>query len=103
MLVLSHIVRRLLAKLELEDTTQELKYLELLKFRFGEAALHHCEIMLRDVEDSKRLNKWVHGGFVQATIISQVFWPVVPDSTVALHPSGAVWARPVELQVYFVY
>eukprot|EP00629_Pelagomonadales_sp_RCC1024_P017134 CAMPEP_0119261140 /NCGR_PEP_ID=MMETSP1329-20130426/1278_1 /TAXON_ID=114041 /ORGANISM="Genus nov. species nov., Strain RCC1024" /LENGTH=570 /DNA_ID=CAMNT_0007260643 /DNA_START=295 /DNA_END=2004 /DNA_ORIENTATION=+ len=77
---------KLLAKLELEDTTQELKYLELLKFRFGDAALHHCEIMLRDVEDSKRLNKWVHGGFVQATIISQVFWPVVPDSAVALHP-----------------
>jgi anaphase-promoting complex subunit 2 len=77
---------KLLAKLELEDTTQELKYLELLKFRFGEAALHHCEIMLRDVEDSKRLNKRIDGGFVQATIISQVFWPVLPDSTVTLHP-----------------
>ena len=41
----------------MHETTQEVKNLELLKLRFGDALLHHCEIMLRDVEDSTRLNQ----------------------------------------------
>lgn len=35
---------------------QELANLELLKIRFGEDSLHSCEVMIKDVEDSKRLN-----------------------------------------------
>ena len=38
------------------DTARELRYLELLKLRFGETQLHSCEVMLKDVADSKRLN-----------------------------------------------
>lgn len=34
----------------------ELTNLELLKIRFGEELLHNCEVMLRDIEDSKRVN-----------------------------------------------
>lgn len=29
-------------------------------FRFGEESLHSCEVMLKDVEDSKRTNNAVH-------------------------------------------
>lgn len=35
---------------------QELVTLELLKIRFGEEALHCCEVMLRDLEESRRTN-----------------------------------------------
>jgi anaphase-promoting complex subunit 2 len=35
---------------------KEIRYLELLKLRFGESQLHYCEVMLKDVADSKRLN-----------------------------------------------
>ncbi|XP_033110113.1 anaphase-promoting complex subunit 2-like [Anneissia japonica] len=38
------------------DTARELRYLELLKLRFGESQLHFCEVMLKDVADSKRIN-----------------------------------------------
>ena len=38
------------------DTEREIRYLELLKLRFGEAQLHYCEVMLKDVTDSKRIN-----------------------------------------------
>jgi len=41
------------------DTSKEVSTLELLKLRFGEAAMHHCEIMVRDVDESKRLNNTV--------------------------------------------
>ncbi|KAK1833804.1 anaphase-promoting complex subunit 2 [Podospora conica] len=39
------------AKLE-----QELRVLDLLKRRFGEAALQNCDVMIRDVQDSRRLD-----------------------------------------------
>ncbi|CAN0165860.1 unnamed protein product, partial [Ectocarpus fasciculatus] len=38
------------------DTDKEVQNLELLKLRFGETSMHHCEIMVRDVEESKRVN-----------------------------------------------
>ena len=38
------------------DVERELRYLELLKLRFGEAPLHFCEVMLRDVTESRRIN-----------------------------------------------
>ena len=82
-----NVFHRLIAKAELHETTHEVKNLELLKLRFGETSLHHCEIMLRDVEDSKRLNKRVPDDFLQATVVSQVFWPSLPDDELTVHPS----------------
>lgn len=35
---------------------KEIKNLELLKLRFGETLLHSCEVMLKDISDSKRIN-----------------------------------------------
>ena len=43
----------------LYDTDQELATMELLKLRFGEEPLHACEVMLRDLEESKRTNNGV--------------------------------------------
>lgn len=80
---------KLIAKTGLYETARELKNLELLKFRFGDASLHHCEIMLRDVEDSKRLNKHVSSEFLQATVVSQVFWPPLSDDVITIHPRMA--------------
>ncbi|XP_072176276.1 anaphase-promoting complex subunit 2-like [Diadema setosum] len=41
------------------DTARELRNLELLKLRFGESQLHQCEVMLKDVADSRRCNAHV--------------------------------------------
>ena len=38
------------------EMAREIRYLELLKLRFGESQLHNCEVMLKDVADSKRIN-----------------------------------------------
>lgn len=38
------------------ELERELRYLELLKLRFGEAPLHSCQVMLKDVADSRRIN-----------------------------------------------
>ncbi|KAK3727174.1 hypothetical protein QZH41_015192, partial [Actinostola sp. cb2023] len=68
------------------DTEKELRYLELLKLRFGESHLHFCEIMLKDVADSRRINTHIHTHRersdeqvndidMNAMILSAVFWP----------------------------
>lgn len=38
----------------------QLRYLELLKLRFGESHLQFCEVMLKDVADSRRINANIH-------------------------------------------
>jgi len=69
------------------DTDKEIRYLELLKLRFGEVPLHQCEVMLKDISDSKRINSHLHSGEgecqelhsqvfpVNALILSAQFWP----------------------------
>jgi anaphase-promoting complex subunit 2 len=42
------------------ETDREIRNLELLKLRFGEAPLHQCEVMLKDIGDSKRINSNLH-------------------------------------------
>jgi anaphase-promoting complex subunit 2 len=43
----------------------EVATLELLKIRFGEEPLHSCEVMLRDLEESRRTNFTVHSDAVK--------------------------------------
>jgi len=69
------------------ETDKEIRYLELLKLRFGEVPLHQCEVMLKDMGDSKRINSLLHSGEgrcvelhnqafpVNALILSAQFWP----------------------------
>ena len=33
-----------------------MRNLELLKLRFGESSLHFCEVMIKDMVDSRRIN-----------------------------------------------
>ncbi|XP_029197808.2 anaphase-promoting complex subunit 2-like [Acropora millepora] len=73
------------------DTEKELRYLELLKLRFGESHLHFCEIMLKDVADSRRINSHIQvlgcsdsanvSGTIPLTamVLSAVFWPAFRD------------------------
>ncbi|GMF37878.1 unnamed protein product [Phytophthora lilii] len=101
---------KLLQNLEF-DTDRDVQTLELLKLRFGEDSLQQCEIMVRDIEDSKRLNMNVCSTMdnpsaksapdaiagksgqsdhnetrVDATIVSQQFWPPLQGEDFTLHP-----------------
>eukprot|EP00904_Undaria_pinnatifida_P000085 jgi/Undpi1/10077/HiC_scaffold_28.g12531.m1 len=87
------------------DTDKEIQNLELLKLRFGESSMHHCDIMVRDVEESKRVNANVHERLIQlqgqqgaagtkeeaqcldAVMVSQHFWPHLLGEDMRLHPS----------------
>ena len=96
------------------DTAKDLAILERLKLRFGEASMQHCDIMLKDVDESKRLNVTVQsklsdaiearsslfaGGtavfqsskertaLVDVTVVSEHFWPPLQaNDGLVLHP-----------------
>lgn len=66
---------------------REIRNVELLKLRFGEAPMHFCEVMLKDMADSRRINANIREEDekrppeeqppfgVYAVILSSEFWP----------------------------
>uniref|UniRef100_L2G5K9 Anaphase-promoting complex subunit 2 n=1 Tax=Colletotrichum fructicola (strain Nara gc5) TaxID=1213859 RepID=L2G5K9_COLFN len=74
------------------DFPQEIRVLNLLKKRFGENALQNCDVMIRDIQDSRRVDatitKNVRTGHIggpprrskdlpsyHTKILSRLFWP----------------------------
>lgn len=62
------------------DTDQEVRRLELLKRNFPSDTFIRCDIMLRDLDDSRRLDKMIHenrgiGKSFHAIILSRCYWP----------------------------
>ena len=76
------------------DTANERRYLELLKRRFGEMHLHFCDIMLKDIQDSQRINRHIKDqaqvrkslsetdAEFNSFILSSVFWPAFKEDSV---------------------
>ncbi|KAF9054879.1 hypothetical protein BJ165DRAFT_741999 [Panaeolus papilionaceus] len=70
-----------------EQVEKERRNIEILKIRFGEAALQVCEVMLRDMTDSKRIDGHVQTqqvSIVHPTIISRHFWPSLESSDLVM-------------------
>ncbi|KAH0831967.1 hypothetical protein J3R83DRAFT_12856 [Lanmaoa asiatica] len=61
--------------------------IEILKIRFGESALQVCEVMLRDMTDSRRIDQHVQSqrpSVMHPTIISRHFWPALETSSIIM-------------------
>jgi len=66
---------------------KERRNIEILKVRFGEAALQVCEVMLRDMTDSRRTDQHVQSqkpSLLHPVIISRHFWPTLQTGTFVL-------------------
>lgn len=55
------------------DTEEEIRNLEFLKIRFGENELHNCEVMLKDVTDSKRINTHLQSVANKPQVLTNIF------------------------------
>jgi len=80
------------------DLDRERRHLELLKRRFGESQMHYCEVILKDVDDSARINKHIQEAAqkslpqearhddipMSAYVISGQFWPPLREEKVKL-------------------
>ncbi|KAI1496561.1 Cullin family protein [Biscogniauxia marginata] len=70
---------------------QEVGVLDLLKKRFGESSLQACDVMIKDIQDSRRLDGVIHRGAINhpekvkrdwtihARILSRLYWPEVGE------------------------
>lgn len=70
-----------------ERIEKERRNIEILKLRFGESALGVCEVMLRDMTDSRRIDTHVQSiqqSVVHPTIISHHFWPTLESSSLTM-------------------
>jgi anaphase-promoting complex subunit 2 len=83
---------KLLANLDY-NVDQEVHTLELLKLRFGEASMRSCEVMIKDLNDSKRTNTNIRSflephadTIVDAVMVSHIFWPSLHDESMKHHP-----------------
>lgn len=76
---------------------REIRVLELLKLRYGEAALQACEVMLRDILDSRRVDTFIHKDKelklndestpeLHTRILSHLFWPSLHSETFLIPP-----------------
>ncbi|KAJ1972179.1 Anaphase-promoting complex subunit 2 [Dimargaris xerosporica] len=75
-------------------TEDAVRDVELLKLRLGEASLRACEVMVKDLADSKRLNQHLlapptdaippPGLPLHAYVLSHVFWPAVRNEPLRL-------------------
>ncbi|KAK8843503.1 hypothetical protein IAR55_007163 [Kwoniella newhampshirensis] len=71
------------------DAVREIRTIELLKLRFGENALHVCDVMIKDMADSKRIDDHVQSdarSVVHPLVISRMFWPSIASSSLHLTP-----------------
>ncbi|KAJ2976546.1 hypothetical protein NQ176_g4892 [Zarea fungicola] len=80
---------------------QEIKVLGLLKKRFGESALQNCDVMVKDIQDSRRvdavLRRNIHGPQLpdapglsyHSKILSRLFWPNLAKETFKVPPPVA--------------
>lgn len=62
------------------DTEEEVRKLELLKRNFPPDTFLRCDIMLKDMDDSRRLDKSIHENAgidnnFHAIILSRCYWP----------------------------
>jgi anaphase-promoting complex subunit 2 len=62
----------------------EVRAVELLKKRFGSQSFLNCEVILRDVADSKRFAVTVEAGIVQPLVVSELYWPALSSDFLRL-------------------
>lgn len=57
----------------------QIRNVEILKRRFGETSLNLCEVMIKDIADSKRADQLIHQALgptpIHPLILSRNFWP----------------------------
>ncbi|KAG9012906.1 hypothetical protein FRB94_004716 [Tulasnella sp. JGI-2019a] len=87
-----------------QDYDAEIRNLEILKLRFGDAPLQVCDVMMKDITDSRRADQHIKNARkielenhvpaategsteelpIHATIISRLFWPSMPSTSLVM-------------------
>lgn len=107
--------QRLLNKYDECNLETELRNLELLTLRFSDCELHRCEVMLKDMQTSKRINKRILsddiGGRklttfrnIDVLIVSSPFWPEKFGPIATVDDEPPILMLPAEIDAaLFIY
>jgi anaphase-promoting complex subunit 2 len=102
----SHPICSVISNYLFTSVNPQRRNIEILKVRFGESALQVCEVMLKDMTDSQRIDQHVQSqkavrhpsiavelfynllsqSIVHPTIISRHFWPTTLESSDIVMP-----------------
>jgi len=97
---LQHVMGERLLQSEDFDFENEVRLLGMLRTRFEESYIQQCDIMLRDVGLSQRIDRAIlstpafndahaHGPAFHTIIMSHAYWPAVREESFKLPPSMA--------------
>lgn len=71
--------KRMLSERKITDQhfsiENEIKNLELLKLKFGENLLQNCDVIIKDIKDSIKLNMDINDPFINCLVINKNYWP----------------------------
>jgi anaphase-promoting complex subunit 2 len=74
-----HILSQQLINMTTYDAESQIRHVEILTGKFGEASMSQAKVMLKDVADSRRLfNTHSPQHSFSALVISHLFWPKLP-------------------------
>ncbi|KAJ2878660.1 Anaphase-promoting complex subunit 2, partial [Coemansia asiatica] len=81
----TYLARSLLRHMEY-DKAREIRQVEMMKLRFGDRALEKCEVMLKDLAESKRTDQLIAEAAgdqmwdlpLHAVVVSRQFWAAAP-------------------------
>ncbi|KAJ3093051.1 Anaphase-promoting complex subunit 2 [Quaeritorhiza haematococci] len=79
------------------NTEKEFRNVEVLRAKFGEQSMQLCEVMIKDIFDSKRVDNLIHTNtndlpfHFHALVLSKLFWPNIRTESFSVHPE-VEWA-----------
>ena len=77
--------KRMLSERRINDDNfsldNEIKNLEMLKLKFGEALLQNCDVIIKDIKDSYKLNTTdIKDELISCLVTNKNYWPFIPGN-----------------------
>ena len=81
-----------------------MKNLELLKLKFGENLLNHCDVIIKDIKDSKKLNQNIlKDELINCLIINKNYWPFLNNNIFDINDISSVYKEDIPETKYDIF
>ena len=100
--------RRMLSERKINDNNfileNEIKNLELLKLKFGENLLNNCDVIIKDIKDSKKLNQNIlKDELINCLIINKNYWPFLNNNIFDINDISSVYKEDIPETKYDIF
>jgi anaphase-promoting complex subunit 2 len=82
----------------------EIKNLELLKIKFGENLLNSCDVIIKDIKESKKLNSnELKNNLIDCLIINKNYWPFLNNNIFDINDISSVYKEDIPETKYDIF